>query len=148
MTGITHCMKAKLSFYCNTSYNAPIHDVKSDYGLFLNCQLERLAPMDVHLKYNSKALTGRALHYTSTSHWSSRPTSGHESPISAFTGKAGCSIFPAWTCDCQPNWMSNFRVFPIEEENGHFTLPGFVGKVVTEQLQQGNVVRVTTSGRR
>ncbi|KAG5276069.1 hypothetical protein AALO_G00127560 [Alosa alosa] len=83
-------------------------------------ELERLAPMDVHLKYNSKALTGGALHYTNTSHWSSSPNSGRESPISAFT----------------------------KEENGHFTLPGSVSKVVTEQLQQGNIVRVTTSERR
>ncbi|XP_062412377.1 uncharacterized protein LOC134102315 isoform X2 [Sardina pilchardus] len=83
-------------------------------------ELERLAPMDVHLKYNSKALTGGALHYTNTSHWSCSLNSGRESPISAFT----------------------------EDENGHFTLPGSVSKVVTEQLQQGNVVRVTTSERR
>lgn len=49
----------------------------------------------------------------------------------------------------QANWMSNVSVlFTVEEENGHFTLPGSVGKVVTEQLQQGNVVRVNTSGRR
>ncbi|KAL2089793.1 hypothetical protein ACEWY4_014481 [Coilia grayii] len=81
-------------------------------------ELERLTPMDVHLKYNSKAQTGGTLNYTNT-YWSSSSNSGCESPISVFT----------------------------EEENGHFTLTGSDGKVVTEQLQQGNIVRVTTSGR-
>lgn len=92
-------MNVTVYVYCS-NYNAPIYAVKCDSGLFLNyfsCQLERLAPMDVHLKYNSKALTGGASHYTSTSHWSSNPTSGQASPISAFTGKTGCSIRPAWT---------------------------------------------------
>ncbi|XP_031430972.1 uncharacterized protein LOC105900919 isoform X2 [Clupea harengus] len=83
-------------------------------------ELERLVPMDVHRKYNSKAQTGGALNNTNISHWSSGSNSGRESPISAFT----------------------------EEENVHFTLPGSVGKVVTAQLPQGNIVRVTTSGRR
>ncbi|KAJ8392584.1 hypothetical protein AAFF_G00074620 [Aldrovandia affinis] len=82
-------------------------------------ELERVPTLDTLSKGNSQAQVGGALSYTNTSQWYSSSTENtHDMLVSAFT----------------------------DEEDGHFSLSESAGKLVGQQLQRGNVVRVGTNG--
>ncbi|XP_066548453.1 uncharacterized protein LOC136714747 isoform X2 [Amia ocellicauda] len=69
---------------------------------------------------SSQAQVGAALAYTDTSHWSTFSANSHraeETPVSAFT-----------------------------EDDGQYSMPGSAGRLVAQQLQEGNVVRVGMNG--
>ncbi|KAJ8279087.1 hypothetical protein COCON_G00061530 [Conger conger] len=84
-----------------------------------SCELERVPTLDNLSKASSQALVGGALSYTDTTHWYSSSTENpHSMLVSAFT----------------------------EEEHGRFRLSGSIGKLVGQQLQHGNVVRIGTNG--
>ncbi|KAI1892129.1 hypothetical protein AGOR_G00150780 [Albula goreensis] len=82
-------------------------------------ELEMVPTLNALNKRNSQAQVGSALGYTSTSHWlTSSAENAPHLPVSAFTDEGSC----------------------------HFSLSGSVGKLVGQQLQRGNVVRVGTNG--
>ncbi|KAG7487620.1 hypothetical protein MATL_G00025520 [Megalops atlanticus] len=81
---------------------------------------EKVPSLDALSKGNSQAQVGGALSYTDTSRWSSNSAQDpHDLPV---------------------------RAFMDEEEEGQFSLCGPIGKLVCQQLQHGNVVRVGTNG--
>ncbi|KAG9351049.1 hypothetical protein JZ751_024939 [Albula glossodonta] len=79
--------------------------------------LEMVPTLNALNKRNSQAQVGSALGYTSTSHWlTSSAENAPHLPVSAFTDEGSC----------------------------HFSLSGSVGKLVGQQLQHGNVVRIVS----
>nr|XP_015210929.1 PREDICTED: uncharacterized protein LOC107078384 isoform X2 [Lepisosteus oculatus] len=84
-------------------------------------EVEKVPCLDALSKQSSQALVGGTLGYTDTSHWysfSANTSRAEETPISVFTG----------------------------EDESQYSIPGSVGKLVAQQLQYGNVVRVGMNG--
>ncbi|XP_062306387.1 uncharacterized protein LOC134011007 isoform X2 [Osmerus eperlanus] len=78
-------------------------------------EVEKVPPLEADSDV-SKAMVGGVLGYTDTSHWCTSP-SHQDTPLTAFT----------------------------EQEEDQFSMSESVGKVVCQQLQRGNIVRVSTN---